>query len=146
MYQGYELGIVYIFDPAYIDWCINNIDRFYISDLEELKEIGVINESLDWQYRMIGDPSLIPNIDIFETFQEFTENVELGDRKYIFNEETLKINDSKKNSYNSNQGYDEEEEYGGYYDSDDYYESDDTCPACGGSEYMCCNYWIERNS
>lgn len=21
-----------------------------------------------------------------------------------------------------------------------------TCPACGGREYMCCNYWIEKNS
>ncbi len=31
------------------------------------------------------------------------------------------------------------------YNSDEYFEGS-YCPACGGREYMCCNYWIERNS
>ena len=95
MYKGYDLGIVYVFDPSYINWCINNIDRFHISDLNELKELGVINQKLDWQYKMIGDPSLIPNIDIFGTFQELIENIDLGNKKYTFSDETLEKNSNK---------------------------------------------------
>lgn len=31
--------------------------------------------------------------------------------------------------------------------NDDFlYVEGPTCPACGGREYMCCNYWIEKNS
>jgi len=44
---------------------------------------------------MIGDPSLIPYIDVFDTFQELLENVDLGDKKYEFSDESIKINQSK---------------------------------------------------
>ena len=95
MYKGYELGVVFIFDPGYINWCINNIDTFCVTDLEELKDYSIINENLNWQYRMIGDPSVIPYIDVFETFQEYCENVRFGDKKFIFSEDTLKKNRDK---------------------------------------------------
>ncbi len=95
MYKGYELGIVFVFDPSYIEWCINNIDNFFISDLNELMQYSVYNEELDCRYRMIGDPSLIPYIDVFDTFQELLENVDLGDKKYEFSDESIKINQSK---------------------------------------------------
>jgi len=52
MYKGYELGIVFVFDPSYIEWCINNIDNFFISDLNELMQYSVYNEELDCRYRM----------------------------------------------------------------------------------------------
>jgi hypothetical protein len=122
MYKGYDLGIVYVFDPSYINWCINNIDRFHISDLNELKELGVINQKLDWQYKMIGDPSLIPNIDIFGTFQELIENIDLGNKKYTFSDETLEKN-SNKSGISYLEQYDDD-----YYDQDDYEDS-------GGYDY-----------
>lgn len=128
MYKGYELGIVYVFDPSYVDWCINNIDRFYISDLDELKEFGVINEKLDWQYKMIGDPSLIPNIDIFDTFQELIENVDLGEKKYNFSDETLRKNETKvTNQKYVNMEEDDYDDYEGnnsYRDDYDEYDGD----------------------
>ena len=74
---------------------LNNIDKFYITDLSELKNYSVLNADLEWQYRMIGDPSLIPNIDIFDTFQELIVHVDLGDKKYQFSSETLKKNENK---------------------------------------------------
>ncbi|MDX9697114.1 MAG: hypothetical protein RBT49_15090 [Bacteroidales bacterium] len=95
MYKGYELGIVYVFDPCYVDWCINNIDRFYIADLSELEKYSVLNEVLEWQYRDIGDPSLIPNMDIFDTFQELIDHVDLGDKKHLFSDETIIKNEKK---------------------------------------------------
>jgi hypothetical protein len=129
MYKGYELGIVYVFDPSYVGWCINNIDRFYISDLNELKEYAVINEKLDWQYKMIGDPSLIPNIDIFETFQELIDNVDLGEKKYIFSDETLKINESKYTNQKhvimeENDDFGDYEGHSNYHDDYDEYDGD----------------------
>lgn len=125
MYKGYDLGIVYVFDPSYIDWCINNIDKFHISDLAELKELGVINEKLDWQYKMIGDPSLIPNIDVFDTFEELIENIDLGEKKYNFSEETIEKNEEKSDSLNYNRRHNDYDEYDDYepsYGYDDYDE------------------------
>ena len=95
MYKGYELGIVYVSDPSYIDWCINNIDRFYISDLKELMEYSVINKSLNWEYRMIGEANLVIDLDTSETFQDLIDNYDLGDKKYIFSEDTIRKNESK---------------------------------------------------
>ncbi len=102
MYKGYELGIVYVFDPSYVDWCINNISKFFISDLEILKDINVVNENLEWQYRSIGDPSLISDIDRFVTLKELIENVDLGNNKYIFKKETLQLNRNKSFQYSYN--------------------------------------------
>jgi len=95
LYNGYDLGIVYVFDPGYIDWCINNIDSFCVVDLTDLNKYSVINPNLDVQYKMIGDPSAINGIDIFDTFEELEENLNLGDKKYTFSKETLNLNKNR---------------------------------------------------
>ena len=41
LYEGYQLGLVYAFDPTYLEWCIDNIETFYINDLEQLQSFGV---------------------------------------------------------------------------------------------------------
>ncbi|MCO5275251.1 MAG: hypothetical protein M9900_10065 [Flavobacteriales bacterium] len=103
MYQGYELGVVYVFDPWYIDWCINNINKFYISDLNELKEFSVLGEHKDLtMVRMVGEPSANPYIDVFGSFQELIDEVILGDVKHIFSDSTIQKNESK--SYLSSNG------------------------------------------
>ena len=154
MFKGYQLGVVYLFDPAYIDWCINNVDDFYIPDLDELKEIGVYNKSIDWQYKLIGDPSLIPNIDVFTTFDEYIENVAPGQNKYPFSDETIKLNYSRASLYGDydrmeNNIENDEDEWDYDYNDYDSYRSHDSgqCPACGArGEYNCCNYWLESNT
>jgi len=127
MYKGYELGIVYVFDPLYIDWCINNIDRFYISDFNELKEYGVINKDLNWQYRLVGEASYIPNIDRFKSFNELLENIDLGNNRFEFSPETLQKHKKKSkigiSNTNRSTSIDDEvpryEKYGGYKGFDD---------------------------
>ena len=126
MYKGYDLGIVYVFDPSYIEWCINNISGFHISDMDELKEISIINKEVDWHLRLIGEPSLIAGIDTFDTYEKLAANIELGDNKYIFNEETINKNKANSGLLNSqrreNDDYDEGsdyEKYGGYNGYDD---------------------------
>lgn len=92
LYKGIELGIVYAFDPGYIDWCINNIPQFYIEDIEDLISYGVINQDMDWQYRAVGEQSFIPNIDAFDTFEELVETMALSERKSFFSRDTVEKN------------------------------------------------------
>lgn len=126
MYKGYDLGIVYVFDPSYIDWCINKIEGFHISDLNELREYGIINEKLDWHIRLIGEPGLIAGIDAFDTFEALIKNIKPGDIKYEFSKETIDKNEENANSskyqkrkadnHEDGHGY---EKYGGYNGYDD---------------------------
>jgi hypothetical protein len=92
MYKGYDLGVVYIFDPLYVDWCINHIDDFFISDIWVYRNFGIVTKNIDWQVRQIGDPSLIPFIDMFDTFQEFCDETDLGDQRYSFSGNTVRKN------------------------------------------------------
>lgn len=96
-YKGYELGIIYMCDPGYIEWCINNMDDFFVEDLDILMNIGVLNPNLSWQYRAIGEASIVPGIDTFDTFQEYLDNFgEINLPKFKFNEITIKKNDQNR--------------------------------------------------
>lgn len=96
MYKGYDLGVVYVFDPRYIEWCILNIDKFCVENIEGLQDLGIINSNLNWQYRMIGDPIIIPHIDVFESFEDLLLHVNLSDKeKYIFSDELIEKNKEK---------------------------------------------------
>ena len=142
VYKGYELGIVYVFDPPYISWCINNIDKFCISDLDELKEYGVVNQEIDWHIKLIGDPNLIPFIDAYDTFQELLENIDLGDNKFIFTEATLSKNKDKQIRLDFFEGQNNRRlVYRDFDDFDDYCsnwndDDDDRC-ACGNHSSNC---------
>jgi len=93
-YKGYVLGMVYVFDPSYIEWCIKNIIGFCITDLDELVQISVMDEFPSWKY---PDPSMIPGLNIFDTFQEFIDNYKLGDEKFTFDRNVFSINQSLLN-------------------------------------------------
>lgn len=139
MYKGYDLGLVYVFDPSYIEWCINNIDEFCITDLEELLQISVLNKNVDWQVRLIGDPSFIPYIDIFSNFKELIENLDLGEEKYSFSEEALRKNNERKvlgsSALHGNnksvrlvkpENFEEDDSDGDFYEGDAYYDDQNT--------------------
>ena len=130
MYNGYELGIVYVFDPFYINWCIINIEWFHITDLQELKHFGVmnVNENFLETQRRLGDASMVAGIDEFNSFQEMISNVDLGNHLFPFRKEVVQYNYEKLTLKNKKtQLYDSEnyenigsyEEYGGYNGWDD---------------------------
>lgn len=81
-YKGKHLGLVFIADEDYINWCFANIDGFKITDLEELKKLKekVFVTKLEmWQIKSIGDPDLVPIFNIFNTFQEFLDSLDDAD-------------------------------------------------------------------
>lgn len=43
-YIGHELGIVFLYDPSYIEWCIDNTPM-YVTDLQALQDNGVIRKT-----------------------------------------------------------------------------------------------------
>ncbi len=94
-YKGYELGIVFLINPSYINWCINNIDDFYVFDLAVLEEFCLVKNPENWEKRLIGKTKLFQKLDSRITFQEFFDNVYLSDRKYKLPDETLRTNELK---------------------------------------------------
>jgi hypothetical protein len=69
MYKGYELGIIYICDPEYVEWSINNVADFSVEDISDLQDHYVINDKIDYSLRLIGDPELVPYLNIFSIIQ-----------------------------------------------------------------------------
>ena len=164
MYSGYELGIVYLFDQSYIEWCIENIKDFVIIGLYDLLDYKVIQLEVDRGVRETSDPSMIPLIDVYETFDEFLENadcsldyempidcIELNESKLKLHGKTLSRDKSASKNIHDEIGQPsdyiiglmEESEFGFDSDNDDY--SGDRCPACGtiGDPY-CCNYQLDK--
>lgn len=97
MYDGYELGIVYVLDPFYINWCIINIEWFHIPDLHVLRYFGVMKvdeKHLELQ-RRIGDASIVEGIDEFNSFQEMISKVNLGNHLFPFKKDVIWYNFEK---------------------------------------------------
>lgn len=97
MYKGYELGIVYAFDAYYLEWCISNVESFFINDIEELYRIGIFyTPSNRYQaYREIRIPNINPFIDVFKTIDELRENVPILNNSFRFSEKVVELNRNK---------------------------------------------------
>ncbi len=102
LYKGYDVGIIYLFDSRYIEWCIENIDDFCIVDLDELLKYNIFNNYTAIEgKRGIGIPNIVVGIDIFETFDDLVSNIGnqikidnklKGKYKTVFKPETLQLN------------------------------------------------------
>ena len=91
-YKGFQLGIVFICDPGWIDWSINHIPDFLITDLDDLIDAGVINGKLDWKYKGCADARFIPNINFAKTYQQALSKGVLDKTKYVFSPATIEKN------------------------------------------------------
>jgi len=73
-YKGYDLGIVFVFDRPYLEWCRNNIENLHIRDWDELIAMNIIAlPPLDWQTRHYIDPGARFGFNEFESFRELEE-------------------------------------------------------------------------
>jgi hypothetical protein len=103
MYKGYELGIVYAFDPIYVEWCIQNIDSFYINDIEKLSRNKVVYKPVSYQaFREFGHAEHHILINEFKNIQDLNVSG-INNSIFSFSVESKILNEKKKN-LNSNHG------------------------------------------
>ena len=83
MYEGYEVGIVYSFDAAYIDWCIHNVENFFITDLEVLEKFGIIRWNGNYEiYRELKEGTLNQWCNYFNSIQDIVQQIGMSFTKY----------------------------------------------------------------
>ncbi len=112
-YKGYEVGMVFFYDPSYVRWCINNVDQFFISDLEDLLKTGVKKQASIRPHYIIGNRLADKEIEDHKTLKEALENYTGEIEEHHFSEEVIKKNNDNARYHQSNRtGYD-------YIDSDD---------------------------
>jgi len=95
MYKDYLLGIVYTFDPGYIDWCLTNTKKFDGIDFTDILEYGVVNQGIDWQYREARLTECIYGLDAFDSFEELVDTIELEKRECYFENYQVKKETNK---------------------------------------------------
>lgn len=97
LYSGYEIGIIYAFDIGYIEWCILNIEHFYIIDVENLQEFGVFRRSNRYEKnREIGYAEYHCLIEHFNTIQELSSEFPFLNPNIRLSEEALEKNNKKR--------------------------------------------------
>lgn len=103
MYKGYTLEMIYVVDPNYVEWCLNKVEFFCITEktLSELQNLGTVVGNLDWQQRLLRSPKLIPELDLIENNPELFEKIKMESPKFSFKETTLQNNKRKLNSHYS---------------------------------------------
>jgi hypothetical protein len=97
LYKGYEIGIIYAMDPTYLEWCIFNVEAFFIEDLQELQEYCIVKISSNYlMAREIGIPNFCLLIDEFESVEELSNTFGMANVKYRFKPEIIEINEKKR--------------------------------------------------
>ena len=98
MYKGYELGLVFVVDPGYISWCINNIQDFTVRDLDSLIQTGTVRQSDNqWAVRMVGEPSHNIHFEIYNSYDEIVGEVDVRKEYCPISEQTIALNKSRLN-------------------------------------------------
>lgn len=120
-FKGYDIGLVFYFEPQYIDWCIRQISDFKILEFEKLVRngtyLGPIQSYVESLY------SIKYTIDTFSSYKELIDKISplfkfpLSTYNSQFIIEVLKINNSKdvnKESYYSNNQVYDDKDYNSY--------------------------------
>lgn len=99
-WQGYQLGIVFLFDPQYVEWCINNIEDFAVLDIDQLESCGTFpgQKSYKRTYQVTNDPSLNPWVKEWKSIQEYAKAFGYSDKSFRFRDDTKQLNREKLNS------------------------------------------------
>jgi hypothetical protein len=96
MYDGYRLGVVYLFDPEYLEWCIKHINRFHLHDINQYKQYKVYYKNPSIMHRIYKEPHILSHyIDYFDTIEEFISILGPGSIEFYFSEEVITLNNSR---------------------------------------------------
>ncbi|MCB0781486.1 MAG: hypothetical protein KDB87_20050 [Flavobacteriales bacterium] len=95
-FKGYTIGIVYLFAPDYIEWCLLNTSMA-VAELNELESFQVTSKRRNYPTYVIGVPSInFPQIDAYSTLEEVYRNHAIRDGlEFRFSEDAKSSNDRK---------------------------------------------------
>lgn len=100
MYEGYEVGIIYSFDVQYIIWCIENVESFYIEDLNILHNFGIMRWNNGYQkHRELRVSDFNTSINQFSNIQEIVKNIGMAFLQYRLPLEVQELNYYKKQNH-----------------------------------------------
>ncbi len=81
--KGYQIGMVYLFDPGYINWALAETDKFCITDMERLEQFKpFVNPSTGFYYEYLA----LDELNFFIHYFDFTELLYLGSVDFKFSE------------------------------------------------------------
>lgn len=90
--KGYQIGMVYLFDPGYINWALAETDKFCITDMERLEQFKpFVNPSTGFYYEYID----LDELNFFIHYFDFTELLYLGSVDFKFSEKAKMQNQFK---------------------------------------------------
>jgi len=96
LHKNRTIGIIYAFDSKYIEWCILNIQSFFIYDLEDLQKFGVFRESEDYeQYRDLSISDYYSLINEFVSIDDLSSELGILNTNYKLSDEAIELNDLK---------------------------------------------------
>jgi hypothetical protein len=96
MYNDYEVGLVFVVDPGYIEWCILNISGFCLTDLNELLKGGFVKQVKDqWANRRVGEPEYNIHFEAYDSYDHITQEVMMSTDYYDFSDEAINLNNSR---------------------------------------------------
>lgn len=97
MYKDYQIGMVYALDIGYIEWCIFNIEGFFIIDIEELQSLGVFRKSHKYEpHRNYRFPEHLALLKVFKTIQELDKVFPFLNSDVKISEEALTLNNIRR--------------------------------------------------
>jgi len=110
-------------NPSYIEWCIKNVDDFYLTP-DTLSQLSEMN-----YFRFIGIEVLLKVDDIYEYKPKFVI------KKHVFSEDMIRLNNEKYEASISENYVEDDDCYNN--DDWDYSDDDDYCGGCESSPCRC---------
>ncbi|MHA7128405.1 hypothetical protein [Algoriphagus namhaensis] len=101
-YNGIEIGIVFLYDPEYIEWLIREVAFFCIEDLNVLLENGVINKTtwiVKFKFKALQKENMMKFKHYYQhlnAFKPYLQSYNPDSETLNKNEENLEFNGTLK--------------------------------------------------
>ena len=94
--KGFQIGMVYLYDPGYLDWALAETDHFFLTDLEYLERFKPhFNAKTGYMYENVS----LDDTNFFLDYFSFTELLYLGEYDFKFSPKAKQENKKKMSRF-----------------------------------------------
>ncbi len=90
-YKDIEIGIIFLYDPQYLEWLITDVIFFCVEDLDLLQKNGVINSTI-WLSKFKIAVMQKDNMQKFSSYARHLKEFEAYLQEYKIADKTLEKN------------------------------------------------------